>query len=48
MLCIRTEQSSKNWDSWRVPLRDDPVAFLRQGLDERATYDKYADSDRVC
>ena len=47
MLRIPTEQSTKNRDNWRVPLRDDTVAFLRQWLDERSNYDKYADSDRI-
>jgi len=47
MLRIPTEQSTKNRDNWRMPLRDDTTGFLRQWLNERGTRERYADSDRL-
>lgn len=47
MLRIPKEESSKNRDNWRVSLQDRTATMLEKWLEERATYEKYDDTDAL-
>jgi len=47
LLRIPKQDSSKSYDNWTVSIRDRTATFLDRWLDERAYYDKYADTDAV-
>lgn len=47
VLRIPKEDSSKNRDNWVVGLRDQTSDMLERWLDQRETYDKYKDTDKI-
>jgi len=46
-LLMPEEQSSKGDENWSVILQDDTTEILKKWLEERETYQKYRDSDRL-
>ena len=46
-LVIPEEDSAKNENTWRVPLRSDTTEMLANWLKEREVYEKYDDTDRL-
>lgn len=47
VLRIPKEDSSKNYNNWTVSLRDQTARILSRWLDQRETYTRYEDTDRV-
>lgn len=47
VLRIPKEDSSKNRDNWVVGLCEQTSEMLARWLDQRETYDKYADTDAI-
>lgn len=47
VLRIPKEDSSKNYNNWTVSLRDQTARILSRWLDQRETYTRYDDTDRI-
>jgi site-specific recombinase XerD len=47
VLRIPAEDAAKHRDNWTVPIREQTARYLDRWLDERALYDRYADTDHL-